>query len=82
MMSLTVRSITTPATASAAPGVPSSILKPKAHDIFPMNKGLDMLGSDSASYQFVASEADQGRVKLMDGLADAASRKAVSEHVT
>ena len=47
-----------------------------------MNKGLDMLGSDSASYQFVASEADQGRVKLMDGLADAASRKAVSEHIT
>ena len=74
-MSLTLRSVTTPATASAAPGVPSSILKPKAHDIFPMN-------SDSASYQMVASEADHGRVKLMDGLADAASRKAMSEHVT
>ena len=41
-----------------------------------------MLGSDSASYQMVASEAAHGRVKLMDGLADAASRKAMSEHVT
>ena len=80
-MSLTLRSVTTPATASAAPGVPSSILKPKAHDIMPMNN-LDMLGSDSASYQMVASEANHGRVKLMDGLADAASRKAMSEHVT
>ena len=81
-MSMTLRSVTTPATASAAPGVPSSILKPKAHDIMPMNNGLDMLGSDSASYQMVASEANHGRVRLMDGLADAASRKAMSEHVT
>ena len=84
MMLLTVRSITTPTVASAAPGVPSSVLKPKAHDIFPMNKGgtLDILGSDSGSYQMVASEADHSRVKLMDGLTDGAMRKAMSEHIT
>ena len=80
-MSLTVRSINTPATTVAANG-----RKPKAYDIFPKNRGLDtLLGSESGSYQMVASEIGGyrgSRAKLMDNLSDAAGRKVMSEHIS
>ena len=50
-MSLTVRSINTLATTVAAKG--RNII----NDIFPKKRGLDtLLGSESGSYQMVASE--------------------------
>ena len=81
-MSLTLRSITTPATTVAANGHS----KPHAYDIFPRARGVDnLLGSDSGSYQMVASDIGghrQSRVKLMDNLSDAAGRKVLSEHIS
>ena len=82
MRSLTVRSITTPASTAAGAGMNSNYLKPKAYDIFPTTRGLDV-GSDSGSYQMVSDIGGNrgSRMKLMDNLSDAAGRKAMSEHV-
>ena len=79
MMSLTLRSITTPATTVA--NGPS---KPNAYDIFPRAKGLDtLLGSESGSYQMVSDMGGHrdSRAQLMDNLSGAASRKVLSEHI-
>lgn len=85
MMSLTVRSINTPATTINA-GKSHAHMKPKAYDIFPMGKDANLLmASDSGSFQMVGSEFDlnrNSRTHLMDGLSDAAARKVMSEHQT
>ena len=74
-MALSVRSITTPASTNAGLGFLGSN---KLH----MNKNMvdTMLGSESGSYQMVASDIGghrDSRIKLVDNL----SRKAMSEHV-
>ena len=73
MMSLTVRSIITPATTVVEGGKKKAKAKP--HDIMPMT-------SESGSYQMVGSDAHGGsRFKLMDNLSDTAARKVMSEHM-
>ena len=81
MRELTVRSIATPASTNVTPGygaAGTSQIRKMAYGV------MDLLGSDSGSYQMVASEiggGDRDRVKLLDNLSDAAMRKAMSEHV-
>ena len=72
-MSLTVRSINTPATTVAEGGKKKT--KGRPYDLMPMT-------SESGSYEMVGSEMHGGsRIKLMDNLSDAAARKVMSEHM-
>lgn len=86
MMSLTLRSVTTPATSTAGGGALSQALKPKAYDMYPMSKEMShLLNSDSGSFQMVGSNFGgnmESKSELMDGISDAAMRKVMSEHIT
>ena len=82
MMSLTLRSIATPASTNAggAKRLNRKSSKPNVYDIFPTG-GQAMMNSDSGSYQLVSGGLEHhSRAKLLDNLSDAAMRKALSEH--